>query len=231
MSTTAPVSHTAKIAICAFAIATTVALTGSAVALASSGPGPVGATGSVGITGAAGPTGSTGATGAKGARGHRGTIGATGAQGSQGLRGMTGGTGGRGLTGSAGAAGAAGVNGSSTGTGAPGDPGAVGPTGPTGATGPQGETGATGTNGVAGFQIVTDTEDTGLPGTAQDTTVDCPTGKIAISSGFGPADGTEEASLWRSYPQGSSWLFSWTSLDTVGPGRPIIFFVVCADAG
>jgi hypothetical protein len=143
--------------------------------------------------------------------------------------------GGRGLTGSSGAAGAAGVNGangSSTGTGAPGDAGA---TGATGATGPQGEigaTGATGANGVSGFQTVTDTKDTGAPGTAQDTTVDCPSGKIAISGGFGPADGAEEASLWRSMPDGSSsWLFSWTSLDSVGPGRPILFFVVCADAG
>jgi hypothetical protein len=72
---------------------------------------------------------------------------------------------------------------------------------------------------------------TGTPGSARDTTVDCPDGMLAISGGFGSADGIAEADLWRSMPQGSSWLFSWTSLDALGAGRIIFFFVVCADAG
>jgi hypothetical protein len=79
--------------------------------------------------------------------------------------------------------------------------------------------------------VVTQTEYTGAAGSAQDAMVNCPNGKIAISSGFGPADGLDEANLWRSFPQGRSWYFSWTSLDGNGPGRALLLFVVCANQG
>lgn len=150
--------------------------------------------------------------------------------GPQGLQGPVG------QNGPAGVRGPQGAKGNTGATGVQGVPGPVGATGPQGPQGPQGPAGPQGPQGPGGVEVVWNTR----PADGQGTTVNCPTGKIAIGGG---AKGGKFAWIYRQGPTGSSipdpgtfpvgstttGATGWeANASNTNPSDPLAVYVICA---
>jgi len=161
--------------------------------------------------------------------------GTRGPTGPTGPRGATGPTGPRGASGPAGSTGPAGPAGATGQRGAEGQPGATGATGPAGATGQQGPAG-----GFSGTEVQTLT--TTVPSQSVDNAVveavSCPSGEVALSSGYSTSAAGAKMVL-VSEPLSSSTgspvptnddRWQWVIDNTSGSTQPFTFFVVCASS-
>ncbi len=112
-------------------------------------------------------------------------------------------------------------------TGPAGPAGAQGPTGPAGPAGAQGPKGDQGSAGISGLQETTRT--VSLPQGGWIVTVDCPTGKLALSGGWelGSQPGFEVL-ISRPYYDDSGWTFVF--INTTTSTTLITAYIMCVNA-